>query len=513
MVRTTIKVIAISSLVSAAFFSGFNLEALKGRREDPINTTPLLLAARLSEATRPAPVKARSSELSPIDTYHSVLEKILGEYSGAPTDPTALKKWRNKVRYAGIDGMLLSVGDRYTEYWNPEEFKRNMEDTQGRFFGIGAKLDVTKDKKYPMIIEPIENSPAWRAKVKPGDVITEVDGKSALLSDTQHLDDVIKRIKGEEGTKVRITIRRGTERKDYTFTREQVNSPVIDSWMQDDAAKIGYIRLDLFSEEADIQFGIALERLQKQGMKALIFDLRNNPGGMLHVAHDMGARFLPSGPVTWLKEKNGQMRSMDVREVENFARRQGALSAGKIPTVVLINGGSASASEIVSGAIQDGDRGFLIGTRTFGKGLVQTIIPLQDGEGAVKITTQRYYTRNKRDINTFRDESGNVTKLGGVKPDLVLTETDKDIETQIAALRDKPFDRRFAAKFSPQIAKGVELLKGRLAGKPWPKSEKDLPDKPEKSETVSARPKRFGGTPATAEQNGPLVVDEAPDGQ
>ncbi|MCX6365679.1 MAG: S41 family peptidase [Armatimonadetes bacterium] len=504
MLRNTIKGIAAASLVGAAFFSGFNLEAFRTRREDPLRTSPLLMASRLSEATRPKEAKARTSELAPIDTYHSVLQKILTEYGTPPTAPTELNKWRNKISYAGIDGMVLAVGDRYTEYWNPEEFKRNMEDTQGRFFGIGAKLDVTKDKKFPMIIEPIENSPAWRAKLKPGDVIVEVDGKSALISDSQHLDDVIKRIKGEEGTKVRLGIRRGTEKKDYVFTRAQVNSPVIDSWMQDDVAKIGYIRLDLFSEEADLQFGIALERLQKLGMKALIFDLRNNPGGMLHVAQDMSARFLPSGPVTWLKEKNGQMRSLDV----DVTKRRGPLAQGKIPTVVLINGGSASASEIVSGAIQDGGSGFLIGTRTYGKGLVQTIIPLQDGEGAVKITTQRYYTRGKRDINTFRDESGAVTKQGGVKPDLVLVETDKDIEAQWVALRDKPFDRRAAAKYSPQIAKGIELLKGRMAGKPWPKSEKDLPDKPEKSETVSANPKKLGGIPMHSEQRPPEHLAE-----
>ena len=149
-------------------------------------------------------------------------------------------------------------------------------------------------------------------------------------------------------------------------------------------------------------------------MKALIFDMRNNPGGMLHVAQDLAGRFLPRGPVTWLKEKNGQMRSLDV----NTAVHRGPLSAGKIPTIVLINGGSASASEIVSGAVQDGGTGFLIGTRTFGKGLVQTIIPLQEGEGAVKITTQRYYTRSKRDINTFRDESGTVhLRLSHRQPD------------------------------------------------------------------------------------------------
>jgi len=477
MLRSLIKGTAVVSLVSAAFFTGFNLDALQSHgvsaKTERLLTSPLLFAARLSEATRPASAKARSGELYPIETYHSVLEKILSDYASAPTTPKELQAWRNKIRYAGIDGMLASIGDRYTEYWNPEEYKRNMEDTQGRFFGIGAKLDVTKDKKFPMIIEPIEGSPAWRAKLKPGDAITAVDGKPALLTERQHLDDVIKRIKGEEGTKVRLTIRRGTTTKDYLFTREQVNSPVIDYWMQDDAAKIGYIRLDLFVEDADIQFEKAYTRLERQGMKALIFDLRSNPGGMLTVAHDLASRFLPSGPIVWIKEKNGQMRSLDV----DTRQRRGALATGKIPVVLLVNGGSASASEIVSGAIQDGGAGFLIGTRTFGKGLVQTIIPLQEGEGAVKITTQRYYTRNKRNIHTLRDENGEVTHLGGVKPDLVLTETEKDIEAQVQAMRDKPFDRRATAQFSPQIRKAVELIKGRLAGKPWPKSEKDQPDK------------------------------------
>lgn len=501
MVRSVIKGTAIVSLISAAFFTGFNVDVFQrpGKSTaDRLLSSPLLFAARLSAATRPAAATAKTGELYPIETYHGVLEKILSDYAAAPTSAKELQEWRNKIRYAGIDGMLLSIGDRYTEYWNPVEYKRNMEDTQGRFFGIGAKLDVTKDKKFPMIVEPIESSPAWRAKLKPGDAITAVDGKSALLTPQQHLDDVIKHIKGEEGTKVRLTIRRGNTSKDYIFTREQVNSPVIDYWMQDDAAKIGYIRLDLFSEEADIQFEKAYTRLERQGMKALIFDLRSNPGGMLTVAHDLASRFLPGGPIVWIKEKNGQMRSLDV----DTRQRRGPLTTGKVPVVLLVNGGSASASEIVSGAIQDGGAGFLIGTRTFGKGLVQTIIPLQEGEGAVKITTQRYYTRNKRNIHTLRDENGEVTHLGGVKPDLVLTETEKDIEAQTAALRDKPFDRRAAAQYSPQIKKAIELIKARQAGKPWPKSEKDLPDKPGAVETAQS---------SSPEKPAPAVADSSDD--
>jgi carboxyl-terminal processing protease len=478
--RTVLKGFLAFSIVSAGFFCGFSGDAIRTLNTSPnresLQIEPALLAGRLQRLARPSAAQAGDiDELSPIETYQRVLQTISQDYLNAPTDPAAAKEWQTKIKSAGIEGMLSAIGDRYTEYWDPASYRRNMEDTSGRFYGIGAKLDVTREKKV-MIVEPIENSPAERIGIRPGDIIIAVDGKPTWLTPKDTIDDVIKRIKGPEGTKVGITIdRKGVAKpKVFTITRAAVVSPVIDSRMQDAEAKIGYIKLDMFNEEAAHQFDRAYDRLKEQKLKALIFDLRDNPGGLLNIATDMASRFIESGPVVWIKQKDGEMASLNVDRAINTE-----LHRGRVPVVVLVNGGSASASEIVSGAIQDAKVGFLVGTRTYGKGLVQTIFPLNPGEGAVKITTQHYYTRDKHDINLKRDENRNpVGGKGGIKPDLVLDVKDADWEKQRAILRENPRDRAKASQFDPQIQKAVSLLRDRLAGKSFPASEKEQPDAP-----------------------------------
>ncbi len=482
--RTVLKGFVTLGLVGAAFVGGFRGEQLLSAARRPSELAretqvgPAQLLERLDRATRPSAAGAQGTPtLAPFETFASVMATIRRDYI---TPPDA--KGIAKLKYAGIKGMLASIGDRYTEYWTPDEYTKNMEDTRGQFGGIGATLDVN-DKKEVVIVEPLETSPAERAGIKPGDIITLVDGKPTFLKPTDTLDTTIGRIRGEVGTSVTLTLRREGTPKPITvkIVRDIVQSPVISQYLLDNEHKIGYIRLEQFTEEAAHQFDRNFTKLQSQGAKALIFDLRSNPGGLLPVSIEMVSRFVDSGPAVWIKEKSGELRHDDVEP-----RLNSALRSGKIPVVVLVNGASASASEITSGALQDSGAGFLVGTRTFGKGLVQTIYPLS--EGAVKITTQHYFTRDKHDINMKRDESGApIGGSGGVKPDLVVEQTEKDIDAQRDALRKNPRDRVAAFQFDPQVQKGLALLRDKLAGKPYPPSEKDKPD-PKKPEKAADKP-------------------------
>jgi carboxyl-terminal processing protease len=466
--RNAIKWFVTGTVVASAFVGGFNADAMKLSRQNfgaarwQMQTTPPVLLSRL---LGPSAAHAQDTELVPTDTYVQTLGIIKDNYynpaGGEKPDST-------KLTYAAIDGMLAAIGDRYTEFWTPKEYKDNMQETTGNFVGIGARLDVTKDKKV-IIVEPIENSPAIRAGILPGDIIIAVDGKNIY---GQPLQKVIDQIRGPEGTQVKITIERKSKPTVYTLRRAVVHTPVVESWMEDSPNKVGYISLAMFNEQSDIQFDAALQKLEAQGMKALVFDLRNNPGGLLTVAQDLASRFIPNGPIVWVKEKSGRMTALQVEA----NKHRGKLSTGAYPTIVLVNGNSASASEIVSGALQDSGAAYLLGNRTYGKGLVQTIIPLAD-DSAVKITTQHYFTRDKHDINIKRDVDGTAqSNTGGVHPDIFVDFTEKDYEAQREVLRTDPQNRAGARKLDPQLRRAVAVLKDKIAGKPFPPSEKDKPD-------------------------------------
>jgi carboxyl-terminal processing protease len=327
-----------------------------------------------------------------------------------------------------------------------------MEDTKGDFGGIGAQLDVN-EKKQVYIDEPMENSPAARKGVQRGDIILAVDGRLVQGLST---GAVVSRIRGKEGTNVRLTLQRGARTFDLVIQRAIIHSPIVKARMQDAAAGVGYIALAQFNEQADEQFQRQLSQLEKKGMKALIFDLRGNPGGLLNIAQDLASRFIPSGKIVIVQERNGRESSLDVETRKHQSR---ALVSGKYPVVILVNGGSASASEIVSGAIKDHRVGTLIGTTTYGKGLVQTIIPVS-GDAAVKVTTQRYFTPNHLDINKKLDESGKQIG-GGITPDIEVKITDEDTERMQKAYKANPND----ASHDPQLNKAVSVLKDQLAGK------------------------------------------------
>lgn len=451
--RTALKIFVTVSILATAFLCGFTYDTLRDAPQNwdaarwKLGTVPPLALASLF---RMATAQAQSDDLPPSDTYAAALNAIRTQYYAPAAEKEKLRV--TPLTYAAIEGMLASLRDPYTVFYTPQRYRDMLNEQSGNpFVGIGARLDTSKDRRV-FVVEPMDNSPALKAGLLPGDIISAVDGKSVL---GVKMDDVITRIKGPENSIVRLTIERNGKPQIFKIKRAVVNQPVVDYQMEDEAAKIGYIRLDMFNEQADTEFDRALSKLEKKGMKSLIFDLRDNPGGLLNIAQDIASRFLKSGPVVWVKEKSGRVSSLDVEP----DKHRGDLSAGVYPVVVLVNGNSASASEIVAGSIQDGKAGTLIGTRTYGKGLVQTIIPLT-GDEAVKITTQHYFTRDKHDINVRHDEFGHaVGGSGGVVPDITVEFTEKDFAAQQDAARRAPNDRAAIRKLDPQLQKALEVLR------------------------------------------------------
>ncbi len=391
--------------------------------------------------------------LKPTETYLAVLNIIRSEY--APQKEGAKTPDAVALTYAAIDGMLATLHDRYTEFWTPKEYASNMEETSGVFAGIGATLDISGDKKV-VVMDTITDSPAAKMGILPGDIVTQVDG---VAVSGKTLDATIERIKGDPGSTVRITIARANHPApmQVLLTRALVATPLVESRMEDEPSHIGYISLSMFGETADTQFASALAKLEGRKMRGLIFDLRDNPGGLLTVAQDLASRFVAEGTVVWIQEKSGKMSPLSVER----GKHQGGLSSGKYPVVVLVNGNSASAAEIVAGAIKDHEVGTLVGTRTFGKGLVQTIFPLDD-DSAVKVTTQHYFTPNKTDINKKYDPLTGARISGGIIPDVTMELTDSDWEHMREARRSNPRDRLAPDRLDPQMQTALEILRKQL---------------------------------------------------
>jgi carboxyl-terminal processing protease len=323
--------------------------------------------------------------------------------------------------------MLKGLDDRFTRFLDPEDYKKMREDNEGNFVGIGAQLATNKQRQV-YIKEPLPDSPAIKSGVKAGDVIVKVDDKAIAGMD---IDEVVKKIRGEEGTKVKLTLLRSKAPKpvDITIVRRVVPLQIVVSRMQDGKNKIGYIRLWQFNEQSDVQLEQAMAKLEKQQMKGLIFDLRGNPGGLLQVAVDIGSRFIENGPVVIIQERGGQKSYLNVEESQHRHKR--------VPLVVLVDGRSASASEIVAGAIKDDQVGTLVGMTTYGKGRVQTIMPLADGS-AVAITTAKYLTPKGIDIHKK-----------GIKPDVVVD------------VPEEGFDPTDPAK-DPKLKKALDVMRTKL---------------------------------------------------
>lgn len=287
---------------------------------------------------------------------------------------------------------LGSYGDKYTVYYTPEEYKELMESTTGRFYGIGAVCQKNEDGTI-LISDAYENAPAYAAGIRDGDSIIKVDGRDITDMD---LSSAVALIKGDKGTSVHLEVLRNGDSFEVNVVRDEVKAKTVDYTMRED--NIGYISISQFDDVTTEQFKTAVKDLNSQGMAGLIIDIRDNPGGVLATVVDMLEYILPDGMIVYTEDKNG-------KRIEYKGSDDNELT---IPTAVLVNGNSASASEIFAGAVQDYGIGKIIGTQTYGKGIVQTIKPLTDGS-AVKFTIAKYYTPNGQDIHGK-----------GVKPDIVV---------------------------------------------------------------------------------------------
>ena len=320
-----------------------------------------------------------------------------------------------------VKGLVNALGDPYSVYMDPKMYSELMLETKGSFGGVGIVLGV-KDKKLT-VVAPIEGTPAEAAGILSGDQIVRI---GELDTKDMTLDEAVGKIRGPEGSKVTLTIQRnGKEPQEFPLTRATIVIKSVSGKMLD--KEMGYIRVSMFSETTAKDFAQKLEELKEQGMTSLVLDLRNNPGGLIDQCVKVAELLVPKGPIVSVIGKDGDRETY-----------QSSSTAAPLPLVVLVNGGSASASEIVAGAIQDRGVGKLVGVKTFGKGSVQRLMPL-DKESAVKITIAEYHTPNDRSIHGK-----------GIVPDVVI-EIPKD------------FDRE--SKQDPQLDKAIEVLKETLQKK------------------------------------------------
>ena len=305
-------------------------------------------------------------------------------------------------------GMMAGLGDIYTCYYTPDEYASFMESSNGNYSGIGAMLSQDYSTGIITVVQVFEGSPAEEVGLQPDDILYKVKGEEVTGQD---LSLVVTDLKGEEGTAVDISVMRGTEEIDLTVTRRKIEVPTVESRMLTDT--IGYIGITEFDDVTDDQFLSALDELKEEGMQDLVVDLRNNGGGLVDVTCNILDQLLPEGLVVYTEDKNGE-RQEEYSDAEHYFD-------GKM--AVLVNGNSASASEIFAGAIKDYGVGTLIGTQTFGKGIVQSLFPLSDGS-AIKITVSRYYT-----------PAGNNIHGVGITPNIILerdTESEEDNQLQKA---------------------------------------------------------------------------------
>lgn len=302
----------------------------------------------------------------------------------------------SKMLEGSLKGMFESLGDPYTQYMTKEEFDSLMEQTSGSYEGIGVYIAPSKDN-YILVVSPIEGTPADKAGIKTGDKIIKINGTDYTADE---MDDAVSIMKGTPGTDVTITILREkkdgkVETFDVNITREKIRIETVKPEVIQD--NIGYIRITTFDSQTGDDFKDALKGLENKNIEGLIIDLRYNPGGLVDVTRDIVDELIGKGIVTYTQTKNGHR--------EDYPSHKGKID---VPLVVLVNEGSASASEILSGAIKDTGSGVLVGTKTFGKGIVQRIKPLQDGTG-LKITVSEYFTPNGINIHGI-----------GIEPDVII---------------------------------------------------------------------------------------------
>ena len=322
-----------------------------------------------------------------------IMNIIKENHVGAEKDPT-----NTTLMQGALKGMMESLDDPHSNYFTKEDLESFKEDIEGKYAGVGMVIQKKPDEPL-VVVSPIEDTPAYLAGIRAKDKIIAIDGESTYKLTSEQS---VKKLKGAAGTSVKLTVYReeAKETKDVELKRAIIQLKYVKSRMI--GKDIGYLRLTQFGEDVYKDVRRDLEGLIKKGAKGIIFDLRSNPGGSLGQAVKISSMFIPEGKIVSTKGKTGE---------EEIAYREGKYF-GNFPLIVLINEGSASASEIVSGAIKDYKRGILIGEKSFGKGSVQTLLPLPDGDG-IKLTIAKYYT-----------PSGVSIHGKGINPDILVEEKD-----------------------------------------------------------------------------------------
>ncbi|MBW4581624.1 MAG: PDZ domain-containing protein [Tildeniella nuda ZEHNDER 1965/U140] len=344
------------------------------------------------------------------------------------------KPYANKEEaYKAVREMLKKLGDPYTRFMDPQEYKNMQIDTSGELTGVGIQLAADEKTKKLTVIAPIEDSPAFTAGILAKDIITKIDAQS---TDGMELNKAVTLIRGNPGTSVKLTVQRGDKQMEYQLKRAKIEiHPVRASYRKDEAqGGVGYIRLVQFSANAPAEMRSAIQKLEKQNVSGYILDLRSNPGGLLFTSIEIAQMWLKQGAIVSTVNRQGEQ---DREKANNRALTDK-------PLVVLVDGGSASASEILSGALQDNKRATLVGTKTFGKGLVQSVGRLGDGSG-LAVTIAKYLTPSGRDINK-----------NGIEPDVEVKLSDEQRQT-LSGDREK-----IGTSADLQYAKALEILTQRI---------------------------------------------------
>lgn len=376
-----LKIIGVIFLLAVFFLSGLTVGYLLPRGKTTIS--------------------AQSSKKPSLEYVQEVIDQVKSKYVDEVSEDKLIK--------GAAKGVIEALGDPYSHIFDPTHFKLFRDDTSGFFYGVGIQIDL-KDH-YPVVVSPIEGTPAYKAGMKAGDIIVEVDGRPTK---DLPLDQVIGMIRGEEGTKVKLKVHRNHSTKPLFFnlTRTKIEQPNVTSKLLE--KKYAYIRIHTFNQGTSDKVRSSLNNLVSKGAKGIIIDLRNNPGGLLNESVFLASLFIKKGVVVKVKGRGGK------EQVYNTVSDYHEIKVFDLPLVVLINKGSASASEIFSGAIRDHKRGVLIGEATFGKASVQDVIDLS--EGGLVLTTAHYYTPNgenisKKGIKPDIEVKGQM-KIGGPDPQL-----------------------------------------------------------------------------------------------
>ena len=337
--------------------------------------------------------------------------------------------------YKAVREMLDKLNDPYTRFMDPEEFKSLQIDTSGELTGVGIQIAQDEETKEIKVISPIEGSPASEAGIIAQDVITKINGKSTKGMD---VNDAVSLIRGPVNSQVVLSISRNGKPMDFKITRALIEiHPVRASLKQSSSGPIGYIRLTQFSGNAGMEMRKAIKDFNKQDVAGYILDLRSNPGGLLYSSAEIARMWLPKGMIVSTVDRKGV--------TDRLQAGRGVLTDK--PLVVLIDGGSASASEILAGALQDNHRATLVGSKTFGKGLVQSVNPLGDGSG-LAVTIAKYFTPSGRDINKK-----------GIEPDIEFKLSDQQREKLAGN------NKQIGTEADPQYLKALEVLNQQIAAK------------------------------------------------